>query len=123
MKLHCIPILSALFTSLVCFSNPATKISDNSPSSGIVIRWNDCEQTIDGFGIAQAGWAKELFAFKNRKQVMDKMFGNDGLRLNILRGEISHIIGRIKKIKTSILTMILTSSYAILILTINPMIC
>ena len=88
MKLHCIPILSALFTSLVCFSNPATKISDNSPSSGIVIRWNDCEQTIDGFGIAQAGWAKELFAFKNRKQVMDKMFGNDGLRLNILRGEI-----------------------------------
>ena len=102
MKLHCIPILSALFTSLVCFSNPATKISDNSPSSGIVIRWNDCEQTIDGFGIAQAGWAKELFAFKNRKQVMDKMFGNDGLRLNILRG---------------------TSSYAILILTINPMIC
>lgn len=123
MKLHCIPILSALFTSLVCFSNPATKISDNSPSSGIVIRWNDCEQTIDGFGIAQAGWAKELFAFKNRKQVMDKMFGNDGLRLNILRGEIFHIIGRIKKIKTSILTMILTSSYAILILTINPMIC
>ena len=88
MKLHCIPILSALFTSLVCFSNPGTKISDNSPSSGIVIRWNDCEQTIDGFGIAQAGWAKELFAFKNRKQVMDKMFGNDGLRLNILRGEI-----------------------------------
>ena len=88
MKLHCIPILSALFTSLVCFSNPATKISDNSPSSGIVIRWNDCEQTIDGFGIAQAGWAKELFASKNRKQVMDKMFGNDGLRLNILRGEI-----------------------------------
>ena len=112
MKLHCIPILSALFTSLVCFSNPATKISDNSPSSGIVIRWNDCEQTIDGFGIAQAGWAKELFAFKNRKQVMDKMFGNDGLRLNILIGEIF-----------TILTMILTSSYAILILTINPMIC
>lgn len=50
--------------------------------------WNDVKQSIDGFGIAQAGWADELYAHKNREKVMDEMFGPDGLRLNILRGEI-----------------------------------
>lgn len=56
--------------------------------SCIEIEWNEEKQTIDGFGISQAGWAKELFAFEKRDEVMDWMFGRDGLRLSILRGEI-----------------------------------
>lgn len=88
MKLHYTLAISALLCCTICTGTPTDKTSDNSKATSIVIRWNDCKQTIDGFGIAQAGWAKELFAFKNRDHVMDKMFGKDGLRLNILRGEV-----------------------------------
>lgn len=88
MKLQYFLLLSALWGSMICSGTPIPKNPDNPLDSDIVIKWNDCKQTIDGFGIAQAGWAKELFAFKHREQVVDKMFGKDGLRLNILRGEV-----------------------------------
>ena len=88
MKLYYILAFGTLLCSQLCSSASAAMASEEPYNSGIVIRWKDCKQRIDGFGIAQAGWAKELFAFKNREQVMDKMFGKDGLRLNILRGEI-----------------------------------
>ena len=88
MKLNYILAFSALLCSPLCSEASVAMTTENPHNSGIVIRWKDCKQRIDGFGIAQAGWAKELFAFKNREQVMDKMFGKDGLRLNILRGEI-----------------------------------
>ena len=88
MKLYYILAFGTLLCSQLCSSASAAMASEEPYNSGIVIRWKDCKQRIDGFGIAQAGWAKELFAFKNREQVMDKMFGEDGLRLNILRGEI-----------------------------------
>ena len=86
MKLYYILAFGTLLCSQLCSSASAAMASEEPYNSGIVIRWKDCKQRIDGFGIAQAGWAKELFAFKNREQVMDKMFGKDGLRLNILRG-------------------------------------
>lgn len=88
MKLHSTLTLSALFIGMTCSGSSPAKVSDEPSGPGIVIKWNDCKQKIDGFGIAQAGWAKELFAFKAREQVMDELFGKDGLRLNILRGEI-----------------------------------
>ena len=88
MKLYYILAFGTLLCSQLCSSASAAMASEEPYNSGIVLRWKDCKQRIDGFGIAQAGWAKELFAFKNREQVMDKMFGKDGLRLNILRGEI-----------------------------------
>lgn len=46
------------------------------------------QQTIDGFGIAQAAWAAELYQHDKRTEVMGRLFGNEGLRLSILRGEI-----------------------------------
>lgn len=54
----------------------------------IDIHWNEEKQTIDGFGVAQAGWSDKLYAHYKREEVLQKMFGNDGLRLSILRGEI-----------------------------------
>ena len=59
-----------------------------APDSTIRIAWNDEKQTIDGFGVAQAGWADHLYAHQQRDEVMNLMFGPDGLHLNILRGEI-----------------------------------
>lgn len=46
------------------------------------------EQIIDGFGIAQAGWAHYLYAHRKREDVLNLLFGKDGLHLNILRGEV-----------------------------------
>ena len=77
MKLNYILAFSALLCSPLCSEASVAMTTENPHTSGIVIRWKDCKQRIDGFGIAQAGWAKELFAFKNREQVMDKMFGKD----------------------------------------------
>lgn len=52
------------------------------------IAWNEEKQTIDGFGVAQAGWADRLYAHQKRDEVMNLMFGADGLHLSILRGEV-----------------------------------
>ena len=54
----------------------------------IVLEWNQEKQKIDGFGVAQAGWADYLYAHRKRDEVMDVLFSNDGLRLSILRGEV-----------------------------------
>ena len=40
------------------------------------------------FGVAQAGWSDYLYAHRKRQEIMDVMFGQDGLRLSILRGEV-----------------------------------
>ena len=88
-------------TSMACFLS-CTDTTDDSPlapaSAGlhsrsvsdtdVVLQWNNEEQTIDGFGVAQAGWADYLYAHRKRNEVMDVLFGQDGLRLSILRGEV-----------------------------------
>lgn len=56
--------------------------------TSITTMWSKEKQKIEGFGIAQAGWSDQLFLFKNRNKVLDAMFGEEGLRLNILRGEV-----------------------------------
>lgn len=38
--------------------------------------------------MAQAGWSDYLYAHRKRQEIMDVMFGQDGLRLSILRGEV-----------------------------------
>lgn len=63
----------------------ATKAVANTD---VVLHWDKEEQNIDGFGVAQAGWAHYLYAHRNREKVLDLMFGADGLHLNILRGEV-----------------------------------
>ena len=67
MKLYYILAFGTLLCSQLCSSASAAMASEEPYNSGIVLRWKDCKQRIDGFGIAQAGWAKELFAFKNRE--------------------------------------------------------
>lgn len=57
-------------------------------TTDVILHWNKEEQKIDGFGVAQAGWAHYLYAHRNREDVLDLMFGTDGLHLNILRGEV-----------------------------------
>lgn len=82
---HFFLLLSLSATMLSCGSRqPAGQEPDNT----LHIQWNDEKQTIDGFGTAQAGWADMLFAHHKREEVMQLMFGQDGLRLNILRGEV-----------------------------------
>ena len=54
----------------------------------VVLKWNHEEQTIDGFGVAEAGWSDYLYAHRKRNEVMDVLFGQNGLRLSILRGEV-----------------------------------
>lgn len=44
-------------------------------------------QEIDGFGCS-FGWAEAVYTCTKREQVMDDLFGDDGLRLNIYRGEV-----------------------------------
>ena len=63
----------------------ATKAVANTD---VILHWNTEEQNIDGFGVAQAGWADYLYAHRKRDTVLDLMFGKEGLHLNILRGEI-----------------------------------
>lgn len=46
------------------------------------------EQVIDGFGVAQAGWADKVYEHHKRTQIMNSLFGKDGLCLSILRGEV-----------------------------------
>lgn len=57
-------------------------------SNAVVLHWAMEEQKIDGFGIAQAGWADYLYAHRKRNEITDLFFGQDGLRLSILRGEV-----------------------------------
>lgn len=54
----------------------------------VTVYWEQELQRIDGFGVGEADWADEVYLFKQRDSVMDCLFGRQGLRLNILRGEI-----------------------------------
>lgn len=60
----------------------------SASGADVVLQWNTEEQTIDGFGVAQAGWSDYLYAHRKRNEVMDVLFGQNGLRLSILRGEV-----------------------------------
>lgn len=52
------------------------------------IKWNEEHQKIDGFGVAQAGWAANLFTYPQRDEVTALLFGEDGLNINMLRGQV-----------------------------------
>lgn len=84
----------ALTASLLSCNNKITSLSDGQEVVGsgvkadMVLQWNNEKQVMDGFGVAQAGWADYLYAHHKRDEVMDVLFGRDGLRLSILRGEV-----------------------------------
>lgn len=47
----------------------------------------DKRQEIDGFGCS-FGWAEAVYGSLKREQMLDDLFGDDGLRFNIYRGEV-----------------------------------
>lgn len=69
-------------------SEQPERVTRAAGGADVVLQWNHEEQHIDGFGVAQAGWADYLYAHRKRGEVMDVLFGQDGLRLSILRGEV-----------------------------------
>lgn len=93
MKTHVI-LLSACSLFLAGLFFPADSIASTQKGQStpsplqLQLNWNDTKQVIDGFGIAQAGWADQLYAHHKREEVMEMMFGRKGLQLNILRGEV-----------------------------------
>ncbi|MDL2214634.1 glycoside hydrolase [Dysgonomonas sp. OttesenSCG-928-M03] len=57
-------------------------------ASGVTVQWGQEQQNIDGFGICQ-GHADDLYSHYKRSEIMNWLYGNQGLRLNIFRGELS----------------------------------
>lgn len=57
--------------------------------SDVIVQWNDEKQIIDGFGVSQ-GHPTRLYAHRKRDELMGMLFGDQGLRLNILRGDVFH---------------------------------
>ncbi|MDR0988224.1 MAG: glycoside hydrolase [Prevotellaceae bacterium] len=90
MKNKCLSytLVSALFVGgLYSCENPELP-GTGGTGADVVLQWNREEQTMDGFGVAEAGWVDYLYAHRKRNEVTDLLFGQDGLRLNILRGEV-----------------------------------
>lgn len=92
-------LLCSCFILTACSDNTAIEseqiyaLRKSSPqnietTNEVVLHGEKEEQTIDGFGIAQAGWSHYLYAHKKREQVLDLLYGDKGLRLNIFRGEV-----------------------------------
>lgn len=65
-------------------SSCSSPVSDNT----ITVNFETEMQTIDGFGVAEADWADDVFIFPKREEVLDALFSKEGLGVNILRGEI-----------------------------------
>lgn len=59
-------------------------------SSVVNISLNHTHQEIDGFGVSQAAWSDAIYNLEEpaRSQVMDLLFSEEGIDLDILRGEI-----------------------------------
>lgn len=66
----------------------ASKVVLEPNASGVTVQWNNELQVIDGFGIAQAGHSDKLYAHHKRDEIMGWLFGDEGLRLSILRGQV-----------------------------------
>jgi len=62
--------------------------SEITLASGVTVQWNQEQQNIDGFGVCQ-GHADDLYYHYKRSEIMNWLYGKQGLRLNILRGELS----------------------------------
>ncbi|MGL4292289.1 MAG: glycoside hydrolase [Bacteroidales bacterium] len=78
------PVLFSFSVGMLSFQG----CKEKEERKKISLLWEQEFQHIDGFGAGEADWSDELYLFKNRDSVMASMFGDEGLRLNILRGEI-----------------------------------
>ena len=84
MKNYIKVLLFAFFLS--CVYEACAQSSGNDVT--ITIHVNDTCQTIDGFGVGEADWADDVFVFSKRDEIIDALFGENGLKANILRGEV-----------------------------------
>ena len=57
-------------------------------SNEIIVNWNETGQTFEGFGVAEADAAGEVFVNPKRDEIMNHLFSKDGLNISILRGEV-----------------------------------
>ena len=73
--------MTALMSSLTACQSPQV-------DSSITVDLNAVHQTMDGFGVAEADWADDVFVFPKREEVLDALFSEIGLNVNILRGEV-----------------------------------
>lgn len=63
--------------------------SEPATESVIRIQPESKHQEIDGFG-CNFGWAEAVYGCTKREQIMDDLYGENGLRFNIYRGEVCH---------------------------------
>ena len=57
-------------------------------SNEFTVNFNQVGQTLDGFGVAEADVAGQLYVHPKRDEIMGQLFGEEGLDVNILRGEV-----------------------------------
>ena len=79
-------ILVLAISGLVCMNQVSAQVYDNKGC--ITIHVNEISQTIDGFGIGEADWADDVFVFPKRDEIIEALFSENGLKANILRGEV-----------------------------------
>lgn len=74
----------------LCFYCTGTLLAQEKVplENSIILDLETENQTIDGFGVGQADWADDVFVCPKRDEILEALFGDDGLRINILRGEI-----------------------------------
>lgn len=78
-------VLVLLMVTVLTAPLPAKAASD------VTINWNDVKQSIDGFGVSQAGWSDAIYDLEEpvRSQIMDLLFKQDtGIGVSIFRGAI-----------------------------------
>jgi O-glycosyl hydrolase len=94
---HLLFAVCSLFAVASCSSEDLLNTQSGQPEemetkgllkNSVQINWNSEKQEIDGFGVGQAAWVKHLYANRKREEVMSLLFGENGLNLNILRGEV-----------------------------------
>jgi len=86
--LGCALLFSCSENSLV--EDPSLDLGSMSPTaigSGVTVQWSQEQQNIDGFGVCQ-GHADDLYYHYKRSEIMGWLYGDQGLRLNIYRGEL-----------------------------------
>lgn len=63
-------------------------VTKSASIKGLELCWDEEHQVIDGFGVAQAGWSADLFKYSKRDEVAALLFGDKGLGINMLRGQV-----------------------------------
>lgn len=81
-------LISCSDESMVDDPSMGLRNTANVFASGVTVQWNQEQQNIDGFGICQ-GHADDLYYHYKRSEIMNWLYGDQGLRLNILRAELS----------------------------------